>query len=184
MAAVHCKAGKGRTGTFICAYLLHAGFQAQAAAAQAAAQTAAAAAGGGAAAVGGSGMVGYAGGALEAMDQYGWARTRNGKGVTIPSQRRFVGYYERLLHAQAAAAQAAAAAAQAAAAAVSSSSSSSSSSPAPAPPPAPPVITTRRLRLTRLRLLTVPSFSGFLSGGCSPFVTLLQVLTAVLVMTD
>ena len=64
IVAVHCKAGKGRTGTMICCLLLYMNTFDKAA---------------------------------ECLQYYGMMRAENGKGVTIPSQIRYVNYFEQIL---------------------------------------------------------------------------------------
>ena len=62
--AVHCKAGKGRTGTLICCLLLY---------------------------------MNVFDNSDECLQYYGMMRAENGKGVTIPSQIRYVNYFEKII---------------------------------------------------------------------------------------
>ena len=64
VAAVHCKAGKGRTGVMICAYLVFSGLCKN---------------------------------CEQAFRHYARIRTKNNKGVTIASQRRYIKYFENFL---------------------------------------------------------------------------------------
>lgn len=67
IAAVHCKAGKGRTGVMICCYLIYSKY---------------------------NGITT----AKDSLMYYGLMRTRNKQGVTIPSQQRYVYYFEKALN--------------------------------------------------------------------------------------
>lgn len=65
VVAIHCKAGKGRTGTLIACYLVYAGI----------CET-----------------------SQMALDMFSLERTANQKGVTIPSQQRYVHYFAKYLN--------------------------------------------------------------------------------------
>ena len=67
VVAVHCKAGKGRTGLMSCCLVMHLGYQRTAA---------------------------------DAIAFYNGRRVKDGKGLTVASQRRYVSYYERVLAGQ------------------------------------------------------------------------------------
>jgi phosphatidylinositol-3,4,5-trisphosphate 3-phosphatase/dual-specificity protein phosphatase PTEN len=107
--AVHCKAGKGRTGTLISAYLA---------------------------------FEGHCRTADEALRYFGAKRTRNGAGVTIPSQRRYVQYFDDFL----------------------SRYRSGGVLPANMPAQPPDAVA---LRLTRIVMHTIPNFD--IGGGCDPY---------------
>ena len=64
VVAIHCKAGKGRTGTFICSLMLYMNILST---------------------------------ANECLAYYGMMRAGDGKGVTIPSQIRYVHYFEKIV---------------------------------------------------------------------------------------
>ena len=64
VVAIHCKAGKGRTGTFISCLLLY---------------------------------LNIFDNAADCLKYYGMMRVENGRGVTVPSQIRYVFYYEQIL---------------------------------------------------------------------------------------
>ena len=64
VVAIHCKAGKGRTGTFISCLLLY---------------------------------LNIFDNAADCLKYYGMMRVENGRGVTVPSQIRYVFYYEKIL---------------------------------------------------------------------------------------
>ena len=64
VAAIHCKAGKGRTGVIITAFLMYCKDWEE---------------------------------PEDAMAFYGFARTNNQKGITIPSQRTFIYYWHKVL---------------------------------------------------------------------------------------
>lgn len=62
VAAIHCKAGKGRTGTVIACYLVYCGYSVD---------------------------------SDHSLKHFGDVRTSNSKGVTIPSQIRYVHYFDK-----------------------------------------------------------------------------------------
>ena len=132
VVAIHCKAGKGRTGLVVSCLLLYLGLKAR--------------------------IAGCPTSAREAIDLFAAKRTDNKKGITIPSQMRYVFYFEAHLRRQQQRQQ------------------------QPPPPPSPPV---PRLmdeddeptyQLLAVRLVTVPnSDPAIKGGGCDPYIVVRQL---------
>eukprot|EP01059_Diplonema_ambulator_P033173 TRINITY_DN6814_c0_g1_i1.p1 TRINITY_DN6814_c0_g1~~TRINITY_DN6814_c0_g1_i1.p1 ORF type:complete len:390 (+),score=26.85 TRINITY_DN6814_c0_g1_i1:65-1171(+) len=78
IVAVHCKAGKGRTGMMVCCYILYSEVGLDQPGVEASEAE-------------------FVSIAEECMRRYGEERTKNGKGVTIASQKRYVRYWGRVL---------------------------------------------------------------------------------------
>jgi len=110
VAAVHCKAGKGRTGLLISIYLLHSHYHG----------------------------IKTAG---EALRHYAQERTSNNKGVTIPSQVRYVYYYDQYLRRK-----------------------------AQGSPYAELAYKPKTFAIRHVRLVTIPQFDPAIwGGGCDPY---------------
>jgi hypothetical protein len=114
VAAVHCKAGKGRTGLIIAAYLIYSG---QCATPQ------------------------------DALDVFARMRTKDGKGVSIPSQKRYLNYFHTVVEDQR------------------HIESADSTAVPRAPPTRYPSMT---VQLTSITMTKTPWFD--VQGGCDPYV--------------
>lgn len=131
LVAIHCKAGKGRTGMLIATYLLHSKRHPRIDTAE------------------------------KALQYYGKMRTWDGKGVTIPSQMRWVHYYEIWLRNSNALGEQTSAVDAAAAATALTRPPSSGLLPAYRP---------KTLAIRHVRLVTVPQFDPMVwGGGCDPY---------------
>ncbi|KNC46070.1 phosphatase tensin domain-containing protein [Thecamonas trahens ATCC 50062] len=133
VVAIHCKAGKGRTGLVVASLLLHLGEVASADA---------------------------------ALEHFASVRTSDGKGVSVPSQKRYVQYYASLLDAGLR---------DAAAAALDLPSAQRAAALDAAIPRA-------TIVLDAVTMHTVPKFD--VRGGCDPYVVVDTFHDGELVRTD